>query len=343
MKKLFSLLLVVTMILSLCACGTNDNNSVAKKDENGNEIIEFTDIILVDDDTVTIELVNFFSKDVNWSEGKQNEKCVTFRTTNKTNHEITINPGNFYLNDEEAYVCMIDGSMCPAPGKSGKYSFYVGYEDTPEHRALESLDVLYNLEGSFDILNVYEDSNKNNSYEPEFSIKSALNAEDTKSKQEEIEIYNLTDIASTDMVEFKITRNEFADKVAFGTESTYYRPTTETKGLSSGENKTFFAFTFEIKNISSSKIAESDVCGGNIGDKFTIIYDDKYEFNNGFYADSVLLKDSALSYIDPLETREMRGLIKCASEIVDEEEKTLYLDIVLPSSTGNETFRYSIR
>lgn len=357
MKRLIALLLSLVLCFSLCACGAKDN-SVTKKDENGNETnettdvalidddnatIEFNDVVLIDDDNVTIELANFYSEDVNWSEGKQNEKCVTFKTTNKTNHEIVINPGKFYLNDEETFVSMIDGSMCPAPGKSGKYSFYVGYKDAPGHKALESLDVLYDLEGSFDILNVYEDSKKNNSYEAEFSIKAVLNPNETKTEQENEQIYSLDDTISTDVVEFKITKNEFANKVAFGTYETYYRPTTETKGLTAGEDKTFFAFTFEIKNISSSKIAESDVCGGNIGDKMALIYDSKYEFNNGFFSDSVLLKDSALAYIDPLETREMRGLIKCASEVADAADKPLYLDVVLPTSSGEKTFRYSIR
>ncbi len=75
----------------------------------------------------------------------------------------------------------------------------------------------------------------------------------------------------------------------------------------------------------------------------TLIYDSKYEFNNGFFSDSVLLKDSVLAYIDSLETREMRGLIKCASEVADSADKPLYLDVVLPISSGEKTFRYSIR
>ena len=239
------------MILSLCACGKNDSAPSVEKSNSKDRVIEFTDVVLIDDDTVKIELVKFYAKDVNWTSGKQNEKYVTFKTTNKSNHEISINPGKFYLNNEEAYVSMVDGSMNPAPGKSGQYSFNVGYNETPEHKALESLDVLYNLEGSFDVMNIFEDSSNNNSYEPEFSFKNALNPDNKESSKKEPYIYNFDDTAATDMVEFKMTRKEFANKVAFGAENTYYRPTTETKGLTAGEDKTFFAFTFEIKNISS--------------------------------------------------------------------------------------------
>lgn len=327
--------------ISLCSCSKtvvqNTNDSLNKNNEG---TIEFTDVVLIDDELVKIELVNFFEKNVNWSTGKQNEKCITFKATNKTNYELSIHTDKFYLKDEEAFVCMMDGTMCPAPGKSGKYSFYIGKQGTPEHSALESLEELYDLEGMFEIY-----SKEKKSYKMDFSIENAINQDEKNQMQKmsEQKIYNISETVSTDIAEFSISRSEFGNKVAFGTEETFYRPTTENRGFSAGENKTFFIFTFNIKNISSKRISESDICGGNTGHNFTILYDSNYEFAEGYYADSDLLKDSSLAYIDPLETREMRGLIKCSSEIVDSQGKDVYLDVVLPSSNGKTSFRYVIK
>lgn len=183
MKKTLALLLAVTMCLSFTACGS----SVQKKDssadtnqaiaEKNSDMIEFDGIIVADDMNVTIELVSFYSEEINWSNGAQNEKIISLRFMNKTDHEIVLNPGNFYINDEKVYVSMCDGSVSLEAGRAGKYSYLVAEDTNPEHTALKNLDELYALEGSFSGLHIYEDSQKNTRLEVSFSIPKAINGE----------------------------------------------------------------------------------------------------------------------------------------------------------------------
>jgi hypothetical protein len=211
MKKTISLTLTAALLCSLCACGgdtasAEPSTSVVSSvesvqeesvqetvvpeeasaeevssaeaeeaEETDNDLIEFENVILVDNETLTMELVNFYAQDCNWSSGVQNEKYITVKVTNKTDHGILLNPDKFYLNDEEAWVSITNGSITPDAGKSGTYSFMVATNTMPEHTALDSLDELYGLEGTFDGLNTYDDDN-NTSLEVSFSIPDALGA-----------------------------------------------------------------------------------------------------------------------------------------------------------------------
>ena len=97
MKKSIAMLLALVLCLSLCACGASgkanpfdafmDSGNTASQDDN-NEMIEFENTVVADDMDVTIELVNFHTKEYDWVEGKQQEKIVTFRFTNKTDQQL---------------------------------------------------------------------------------------------------------------------------------------------------------------------------------------------------------------------------------------------------------------
>lgn len=182
MQKILSMIMLFALCLVLHACGTPAPNDVSKQDIPSattvdNDIIEFDNVIVADNMDVKIELVSFYTKDFTYSSGTQNEKIITLRFTNKTDHEIMLNPGNCYLDDEKMYVCGLDGSVSLEAGRAGEYSFQVAENTHPEHTALKSLDQLYNLEGSFSGLHVYEDSLKNTSLEIPFSISKAINGE----------------------------------------------------------------------------------------------------------------------------------------------------------------------
>jgi len=134
-------------------------------------VINFDDVVLADTDTLTLYLEGFYEKEYNWSTGgTQVEKLFTVKVKNKSDHEIMLNPGNIYINDEKCYVSMENGSIDLDAGKSGSYSFLVAKDTQPDHTALDSLNELYLLEGSFEGLNKYEDYNKNSSLEVSFSI-----------------------------------------------------------------------------------------------------------------------------------------------------------------------------
>jgi len=151
----------------------------AKADEENNDDsrIDFDEVLLAENDTVSLYLVSFYAEDVNWSSGMQNEKYIMVKAKNKSDHKILMNPGKFYIDDEKCYVSMADGSISLDSGKSGTYAFCVGTDTKPEHTALASLDELYKLEGSFEGLHDYDNPKKNSSLEIEFSVPKAISGE----------------------------------------------------------------------------------------------------------------------------------------------------------------------
>lgn len=122
--------------------------------------ILFDDVLLVDDDNVTIWIVSFYRKDVNWSSGRQNEKFITFKVKNKTKGDILVNDGKFYLKDDEVDVIMEDGSIVPDAGKSGCYAFMFSKKTSNGgSKALDSILDLVNINGYFDV-NLLDDQHR---------------------------------------------------------------------------------------------------------------------------------------------------------------------------------------
>ena len=162
-------------------------------------------------------------------------------------------------------------------------------------------------------------------------------------EEPEIEELQIGDTAATDVVEVTVKEFEFTDKVSLDHGSSFYMPTTENRGLVAGDDKVFLRFSFDVKNVSKEEIVETDIVGGNNGSIFQVDYNDGYIFDTGNYSDSDLSSDSKLAYIAPLETREMKGLIKCASEVAEDNGNSVILVITLPTSTGTQIFHYTIR
>lgn len=177
MKKWIVLLLAAVMCLSLCACGASGKTNSS---DASNGIIEFENTIVADDVNVTIELVNFYTEEINWGTSTQQEKIVTFRFINKTDQSIALDPRDFYINNEKAYFCPQEGqeSVILEAGRAGKYSYIIAEDTSPEHTALKSLDELYELEGAFFGTIEYEGSYKYLD-DISFSIPKAMNGEIT--------------------------------------------------------------------------------------------------------------------------------------------------------------------
>ena len=180
MKKSLLVFLAAVLCLILCACGSSPNGkkedapSTAQKAE---DMIEFDNILVAESKDVKIELVNFYAEDAHWSAGTQNEKYVTFRFSNKSGSKILLNADDFYLDNERALIMVLSGSISLESGRSGKYTYLVAEDTTPEHTALKSLDELYDLEGSFSGGKYDENGNFDNSIDMEFSIRKAVNGE----------------------------------------------------------------------------------------------------------------------------------------------------------------------
>lgn len=145
MKKFFTVAVAMAISLSFAGCGGSTSGAEGAAAETVSEtddgsLITFENEVLAENDVVRIELINFYTEDVNGTDGKQNEKNITVRTTNKSDKEIWLNPSGFYINGEKMYVAMLSGPIAPAPGKSGNYNFRVAIDTKPDHTALDSLE-----------------------------------------------------------------------------------------------------------------------------------------------------------------------------------------------------------
>lgn len=177
MKKAFSLFLVLLLCLSLCACSEGAQSTADTfPSQNNNSLIEFENVVLVDNDTVKVELVNFYAKDFKWNTGVENEKHITVKVTNKSDHDIVMIPVNFYLGDEAVDALVVTDSIRLAPGKHGNYPFMIRYYTSPNETHVNSLEELYTLEGSFTGVVKYEDVSKNTALNVDFNIQTAINA-----------------------------------------------------------------------------------------------------------------------------------------------------------------------
>ena len=122
----------------------------ASQEEADDDIIEFENVVLVDDDVVTVELTQFFEKEVNWAgaDKPSMEKYITLKVHNNSDTDILFNLEDGYVHGEGVKVIMSNGNSGPAPGKTKTYSYDIQYETTPDATPLESLDDLYSFEGT---------------------------------------------------------------------------------------------------------------------------------------------------------------------------------------------------
>ena len=314
-------------------------------------LIEFENVVLVDNDAIKIELVNFYAEDVKWFSDVQNEKYITVKATNKSNHDISLNPGNFYLGDEAVVAIMITGSIAPAPGKSGNYAFMIQYNTSPESTALDSLEELYALEGSFDGLNIYEDSSKNTRLSVNFNIQSAINGETASDDADALAqtevIYEIGDTVSTDTLEFTLTGFDYVHHL---NSSTYAEKEDNSGGsLGPGTDMVFANPEYTVTNISKSAIDVNNVI------EFSADYKDGYIFN--MYDGVSYMRCSSLTRkitgrgsstgvsmaLSPLSADKYEMYFAANALIETDTSSALLLRVILDSSSGTEEFVFKIR
>lgn len=175
MKKLVALFLILAMSLSLCACGGTDDSKPQQTEapavettEADSPSVEFEEpLVIFENDTAKVELLNFFEKEFNWSgKGPAVEKMMTVKIHNKTDHEIWVQLNAGYLGSDNVKWIGSDGTDIAAAGRFATRQYIIQkFSGEP----LDSLDDLYQLEGTFKILNVYENAN-NTSEKVDFSF-----------------------------------------------------------------------------------------------------------------------------------------------------------------------------
>ena len=188
MRKLIAILLVIVLCLSFAACGKKSDDELlnespvdtaapSEKEDSAADsgMVEFTDVTLVDDKNVTIQLVNFYEKEVNWTEsdgGPQVEKHVTFNIKNKTDQEINVWLTS-YIGEETMSSPLSSGGSSVDAGRSSTVVYGIRHDSAPYHKALDSLDELYQLEGKFEITSLGSPK-AFDTYDAKFSIDEVL-------------------------------------------------------------------------------------------------------------------------------------------------------------------------
>lgn len=194
MKKIVSLVLILAICLSLCACGksdictcdctqcadcekkklsqepTVDSDSVVMQEENSKKKVELPEpILLAEDQNIRVELVGFFEED---SPYKHLGRFVTMRYTNKADYEIGVRLENLAIEGSAIDCAFYSSSPDLLPGETTSYHCEIL---DSFHNALDSIDQFYTLKGRFKVMRRTGESHYADAYELPFSVENALN------------------------------------------------------------------------------------------------------------------------------------------------------------------------
>lgn len=152
-KAVYAIQLLLFSSLLIACSGSSNNSgshtSNAQSSSNNNQtIITFNDTVLVDDDYVTIKLLNFYEL----KRGENTDACITFSVTNHLDRDIMFNVEDTYTDDQSVVNVMLDGNGGPKPGKTKEYGYKIQKKIAGEYVSLESIDDLYHLNGTFEVL-----------------------------------------------------------------------------------------------------------------------------------------------------------------------------------------------
>lgn len=178
-SKIFAAGLMATIAaLTFCLLGCNSNQT-NPSEQNSTESLRTINfdqpVILVDDDLVTVEVLNFFEEEITDAQsGKMIEKNYTLKVTNNFDHEINVRLSNGYVGNDKVTVGFDSGTPDLKMGKSAELTGMAFYDGTQGRQALNSLDDLYNLEFEIEVLvysedGKYFDGDLGRDYEIEFS------------------------------------------------------------------------------------------------------------------------------------------------------------------------------
>ena len=333
LKKTMVMFMSAVVMLCLVACSSasvEETTTISEEASEDDSIIEFDDTILFDEGTVTVELINFYAEDVNWTTGSQNEKHVTFKVTNNADHEIRLDEKDFYINDEICYVCGKSDTIDLAPGKSGTYIYIIAYDTAPEHTALETLDELYYLEGTFTGTNLYDDS-KNSKFEIEFSIQEAIGNDVSQDNIEESQnMLALNEKSETEKYGLTLVSVSYDNIID---EDNFSRPFARSESYESAEDgMTYMLLSFEYENLDTNDVELSHI-------DITVTYEDKYTYTTSENFDAWITEDignglfrrysNALGYehyvldLSPLQSRKYITALPVAETIGEDETPNL--------------------
>lgn len=153
---------------------------------------------------------------------------------------------------------------------------------------------------------------------------------------------SIGDTLNSDMIEFTLTRVEFADQLKYASFSTgtppdpeYMLPTDEpqsNKTFVADDGYTMLSYSYTLKYTGKEEI-EVDTAMG-----ITAIYDDGYTFD--VWSDAYMWSDyisiDGDTKLKPLDPQgEGRGCMKVPDEVADNTNKSLKITVSIPNSDGS--------
>ena len=156
--------------------------------------------------------------------------------------------------------------------------------------------------------------------------------------------YSLGDTITTDIIEFSLTRVEFADQLKYATFSTgeqpdaeYMLPTTEpqsNKTFVADEGYTFLSYSYSLKYTGKEEIEVETAMGisADYNNGYTFdVWSDAYMWSNYVSIDG----DTKLKPLDPLG--EGRGCMKVPEEVSTNSAAPLKINVSIPNGDGTTT------
>ena len=155
------------------AGGAGQAASGGESSEGGLRKEEFEDVVLVDNDAVTITLLSFYQKETNWAQSSglvpMTTNEVAVKVKDKTDYGTSIRVEG-YLDDEKLFIAT-SGDTTVDAGKSVNNSYTIGKDTQPDWTPLDSFDDLYNVTLSYTIMRL----NENGVYPTEDNIEVEVN------------------------------------------------------------------------------------------------------------------------------------------------------------------------
>lgn len=336
-SKYLSLLFMFALTLGLFGCSNNapsdanasNGGESATESSTGEESElkseEFKDVVLIDNDAVTITLEKFYQRETNWarSSGKfepmtTNEVAVKIK--DKTDYGTLVNT-KAYLDDEELFLSH-SGNNAIDSGKAVSISYTIGKDTQPDWTPLDSFDDLYNVVLNFEILK----KNESGAYqagsdaiiaevklgdaiegkgpgkdESEKQEDSSNDAKEQEQKKAEVKPINVGDSISNDNWEIKLIRAELTDEALPNDTSSYYW------SYEASDGTLMLDLVYEVKVVASKAKSLDDIFGGA-----RVTYAGKYEYETievYYDDDGGHLKNAARVSFDPLQTWQIHYMI----------------------------------
>lgn len=127
-------------------------------------------ILLFEDNDIRLEVMAFYQEvQKDWDSPATHKDYITIRFHNKADYEIMCFPDQFYIGNEKVKWVYVEGTPDILPGKVANYSFNV---KNSNDESLDSMDVLYQLNGRFEVFR-YENNRLSNRYYASFSFDEA--------------------------------------------------------------------------------------------------------------------------------------------------------------------------